>query len=113
MLQNKMLIISIDSESMLSVCLSICLSIYLSIALHPFVTPWPLVQFLIFYTVDRSPSTGNQSVARPLPAHRTAQTHNKRTQTSMHRVKFEPTISLFEWPQTVHVADRAATVAGT
>jgi hypothetical protein len=26
----------------------------------------------------------------------------------MHRVGFEPTIPVFEWPKTVHIVDRAA-----
>jgi hypothetical protein len=39
--------------------------------------------FLILYTAGRSPWTGDQPVARPPPTHRTAQTQNKRTQTSM------------------------------
>jgi hypothetical protein len=56
------------------------------------------------------PWTGDQPVARPLPAHRTTQTPNKRTQTSMPRVGFEPTISVFERAKTVHVLDRVATV---
>jgi hypothetical protein len=30
--------------------------------------------FFIFYTVGRTPWTGDQLVARPLPAHRTAET---------------------------------------
>jgi hypothetical protein len=34
--------------------------------------------FLILYTVGSTPWTGDQTVARPLPTHRT-QTHNKRT----------------------------------
>jgi hypothetical protein len=38
--------------------------------------------FLILYTVDRTPWTGDQPVARPLPTHRTTQTQNKSTQTS-------------------------------
>jgi hypothetical protein len=37
---------------------------------------------LILYTVGRTPWTGYQPVARPLPTHRTTQTQNKRTQTS-------------------------------
>jgi hypothetical protein len=40
-------------------------------------------QFLILYTVGRTPWTGDQPVARPLPARRTTQKQNKRTQTSM------------------------------
>jgi hypothetical protein len=68
--------------------------------------------FLIFYTVGRTPSTGDQPVARPLSAHRTAQTQNKRTRTSMPRVEFEPTIPMFERAKTVHALDCAATVMG-
>jgi hypothetical protein len=57
------------------------LSIYLSIdlALEPFVEPWQFYQFLDFYT----PWMGDQPVARPLPAHRRTQTHNKSRQTPM------------------------------
>jgi hypothetical protein len=36
--------------------------------------------FLILYTEVRTPCTGDQPVARPLPTHRTTQTQNKRTQ---------------------------------
>jgi hypothetical protein len=53
---------------------------------------------------------GDQPVARPLLKHRTAQTQNKHTQTSMSRVGFEPTISAFERAKTVHALDRAATM---
>jgi hypothetical protein len=53
---------------------------------------------------------GEQPVARPLPAHRTTQTQNKSTQTSMPRVGFELTIPVFEWAKTVHALDRADTV---
>jgi hypothetical protein len=35
--------------------------------------------FLIFYTVGRTPWTGDQPVSWPLPAHRTARTQNKLT----------------------------------
>jgi hypothetical protein len=55
---------------------------------------------------------GDQPVARPLPAHRTAQTQNKRTQTSMPQVRFEPTTPVFKRAKTVHDLDRAATVIG-
>jgi hypothetical protein len=71
------------------------------------------LQFLVFYTIGRSPWTGDQPVARPLRAQRTAQTQNKHTQTSMPQVGFEPTIPVFERPKTVHALDRAATVIGT
>jgi hypothetical protein len=56
---------------------------------------------------------GDQPVARPLPAHRTAQTQNRRTQTFMPQVRFEPTIPVLERAKTVHASDRAATVIGT
>jgi hypothetical protein len=46
--------------------------------LQPF-GPWPLFQFLNLDIVGRTPWTGDQPVARPLPAHRTAQTQKKHT----------------------------------
>jgi hypothetical protein len=51
--------------------------------LQPFVGPWLLLSFLILYTVGRTPWAGDQPAARPLPIHRTTQTQNSRTQTSM------------------------------
>jgi hypothetical protein len=56
---------------------------------------------------------GDQPVARPLPAHRTAETQNKRTETFMPQVGFEPTIPVFKQAKTVHILDGAATVIGT
>jgi hypothetical protein len=50
----------------------------------------PIFSFLIIYTVGRTPWTGDQPVSRPLPKHRTTQTQNKRTQTSMPWVGFGP-----------------------
>jgi hypothetical protein len=81
-------------------------------ALTLFVGPWPLFQFLNFYTVGRTPWTGDQTFTRPLPTHRTARTQNKLTQTSMPRMGFESTIPTFERAKTVHALDRAATVTG-
>jgi hypothetical protein len=52
--------------------------------------------FLIIYIVGRTPWTGDQLVARPLPAHRTTQTQNKHAQTSMPEIGLELTISVFE-----------------
>jgi hypothetical protein len=86
------------------------LPIYLSTALQPFVRPWPLFSFLIVYTFGRIPWTGDQLVARPLLIHRTTLTENKRTQTFMPRVGFEPTIPAFERAKTVDASDRTATV---
>jgi hypothetical protein len=70
-----------------------CLPIYGSTALC-----WVLARylsFLTFYTVGRTPWTGDQPVARPLPAHRTAQTQKKRRQISIPRMGFESTIPVF------------------
>jgi hypothetical protein len=69
-------------------------------------------QFLSLYTVGRTPWTGDQPVSRPLPTHRTTQTQNKRIQTSVPRVGFEPTIPAFERVETVHALDSATTVIG-
>jgi hypothetical protein len=66
--------------------------------------PWPLFQFLNLYTVGKAPWTGEQPIARPLPAHRI------NAQTSMPRVGFERTIAAFERVKTVHALDRTATV---
>jgi hypothetical protein len=70
-------------------------------ALQPFVVPWTLFSYLILYTAGKTPWKRNQPVARPLPAHRTARTQNKYTQTSMPQVGFEPTIPVFERAKTV------------
>jgi hypothetical protein len=63
-------------------------------------------------TVGRTFWTGDQPVAKPLPRRRTAQTQNKRTQTSMPSVGFEYTIPVLERAKTFHALDRAATVMG-
>jgi hypothetical protein len=55
---------------------------------------------------------GGSAVARPLSTYRTTRTQNKRTQTYMPLVGFEPTVPVFERAKTVHVLDRAATVIG-
>jgi hypothetical protein len=67
---------------------------------------------LIYYTVGRTPWTGDQPVARPLPTHRTTQTKNKSTQTSMPPVGFESTISMLERAKTLHADHCAAAVIG-
>jgi hypothetical protein len=55
---------------------------------------------------------GDQPVETPVRTHRTTQTQNKCTQTSMPRVGFESTTPVFERSKTVHALDRAATVIG-
>jgi hypothetical protein len=57
--------------------------IHSSVAVQPFVELWPFFSFLIVYTVGRTHWIGDQLVSRPLTAHRTAQTQNKRTQACM------------------------------
>jgi hypothetical protein len=76
---------------------------------------WTLAAFFSFliYTVGRTQWTGDQPVARPLPAYRTAQTQNKRTQTFMPQVGFEPKIPVFDREKTVHALDSLATVIGS
>jgi hypothetical protein len=74
--------------------------------------PGGFFSFVILYTVGRTPWTGDQPVARPLPKHRTTQTQNKRTQTTIPRMGFEPTTIEFEQAKTGHTLDRAATVIG-
>jgi hypothetical protein len=66
------------------------------------------------FTDGRTPWTGDQLVARPLPNHRTTQTQkNAHThQTSMTWVGFETTIPASERAKTVHASDCSATVTG-
>jgi hypothetical protein len=87
---------------------------YLLLSLYgPLLDLGRFFQFLILYTNGRTPWTGDQPIARPLPTHRTTQTKNKRTQTSMHGVGLEPTTPVFERAKMVHALDRAATVIGS
>jgi hypothetical protein len=63
--------------------------------LQPFLGPRLLFQFLDFLHSRYDSLDGGSVVTRPLPTHRT-QTQNKRTETSMSRVGFEPMIPAFE-----------------
>jgi hypothetical protein len=76
-------------------------------ALQPFVRPWPLYKFLDLLHSRHDSMDGDQPVARPLPAHRIAQ-----TQTAMPQVGFETMIPVFEGAKIVHDLDRAVTVIG-
>jgi hypothetical protein len=83
--------------------------IHSSIAVQPFVGPWPLLLFRnLSYTDGRTPWTSGQP-----PTHRATQTQNKRTQTPLLWVGFEPTITVFVRPKTVHALDRAAILIGS
>jgi hypothetical protein len=53
-------------------------------AVHPYVGPWPFFSFFILYTVGRTPSKGDQPVARPLPTHRTTQKRINAHNTDIH-----------------------------
>jgi hypothetical protein len=104
--------INIKPESLNTFCYSVwkLSSVYLSMALQPFVGPLPLFQCL--NPIHRTPWTGDQPVARPLPPHRTAQTQNRRIETFMPQVVFKPTIPMLERAKTVHASDREAIVTG-
>jgi hypothetical protein len=93
-----------------AICLSICLCLWLC---SPFVGPGPLFQFLdLFIQSVELLGWGSARRKATTYTHRTAQTHNKRKQTSMPLVGFEPTIPVFERANTVHALDRAATAIG-
>jgi hypothetical protein len=80
-----------------------------------FCSPSDLGRFfslLILYTVGGTPWTGGKPIVRPLPTHRTTQTQNKRTQTSMPRVGFEPTTPMFKRAKIFYALEHAATVIG-
>jgi len=55
---------------------------------------------------------GDQPDASPLPTHRTTQHTKSPTHTSMPRVRFKPTIPVFDWPKTVRASDRSAIGTG-
>jgi hypothetical protein len=74
----------------------IYLSYLFPLWLYSPLNPVRFFRFLILYTVGSTTWMGDQHVARQLPTHRTTQTQNKRTQTSMPRVGFEPMTPVFE-----------------
>jgi hypothetical protein len=80
------------SSTYASVSVSPCIDRYEYLWLYSPCEPWSLFQFLNPHTDGRTPWTGDQLVARSVPARRTTQTQNERTQTSIPRVGCEPTI---------------------
>jgi hypothetical protein len=81
-------------------------------ALQSFVGPWG--RFFSFFNpipIVRTPWTGI-SPSQGSYLHTEQHEQNKRTQTSMTRVRFEPTTPAFKWAKTVHALDRTATVIG-
>jgi hypothetical protein len=96
--------------ALLLITVFILLNVSLSLSLYDSTGLWTLAvfQFLIVYTVSRIPWMGDQPIVRPL----STQTQNKRKQTSMPWVGFEPMIPAFKRAKTVHALDCAATVIG-
>jgi hypothetical protein len=76
--------------------------VYLSLAVQALCWTSAVFSFLIFYTVGRTPWTGDQPVARPLPAQIGQHKQNIRTQPSVPQMGFEPTIPVFERAKTIH-----------
>jgi hypothetical protein len=71
------------------------------------------LQFFILLTlctIGRTPWTKDQSIAEPLPTHRTAQTQNNCTKNSMSLVGIEPRIPELERAKAVHDFNRAVTL---
>jgi hypothetical protein len=85
----------------------ICPSIYLW--LYSPYGPWPLFQLLNLMHSRYDSLDGGSALIKA-----TAYTqNNKRTQTPMPWVGFEPTIPVFERAKTVHALDRTATLIGS
>jgi hypothetical protein len=82
-------------------------------SLQPFVGPWLLFSFVILYTVDRAPWTGDQPVARPLGTEQHTERINAHN-TDIHALNgirtHDPSVRASEDP--VHALDSAATVIG-
>jgi hypothetical protein len=94
--------------SFLSLCLSVCLLVCLSIHPSTIASIWSIghpwnVSFLFSFLnlVGSTPSTGDQPVARPL----SNTNKNKRKQTSMPWVEFEPTIPVLERSKIFHALE--------
>jgi hypothetical protein len=96
--RSFLLILKMGNEMLVSIVttdLSIYLSIYLSVCLSVHVWLYsPLLDLGRFFRFL-------------IHTQRATQTQNKGTQTSMPRVRFEPTIPASERPKTVHELDRA------
>jgi hypothetical protein len=80
------------------------------ISIYGFTALVDIGRFFSFLIHTQSVGLLDQPVIRSLPTHRTTQTQNKRKQTLMHRVGFEPTISVFQRAKAVQAVDPAATV---
>jgi hypothetical protein len=69
--------------------------------------------FLILYTVSRTPWTGDQPIARPLPTYRTTQRHTKHTQYRYPCLELDsnPPIPAFKRAKTVNALDQCFSTA--
>jgi hypothetical protein len=74
--------------------------------------PWPLFQFLNLYAISRTPWMGDQPIARRY-LHTEQHKQNKRAETSMPRVGFEPMIPVIERAKTFHASGHTAIVTST
>jgi hypothetical protein len=63
-------------------------------------------------SVGRTPWTGDQLVARPLPVHKHRKTHTTQTFNIHPWVGFEPTVPASARAKTIHALDCSATVTG-
>jgi hypothetical protein len=74
---------------------------------------WTLAAFFSFFIYRLSVGLLGRRISLSQGRYlRTEQPTNKRTQISMFRVGFQPTIPVFEQAKRVHALDRAATVIG-
>jgi hypothetical protein len=93
----------------LSIYLSVCLSKPTYLPIYGSTAFVHLGRFFSFIILTQSVGLLDGGSGR-LKA--SAYTQNKRTQTSMPRVGFQPTIPVFELAKTIHALDSAATVIG-
>jgi hypothetical protein len=98
-------------------CTSLSLYLSLSRRLLPFwsiADPWnPLFHFSFLLLRPSVGLLGREiSPSQGRNLHRTTKTQNKRRQTSMPWVGFEPTIPVFEREKTFHALNRTVTVIG-
>jgi hypothetical protein len=68
------------------------------ISVLPLIRMKPIKKHYLSMAIE--PFMGNQAITRTLTIHRTAQTQNKGTQTSMPQVGLKPTIPVFERAMT-------------
>jgi hypothetical protein len=104
--------LSIYSSICLFICPSVCLSLYLCFY-SPFIDLVRSLSSSIVYTVGRTLWKADKPVTTPQLTHRATQTQNKRIQTCMPWMGFEPTIPALERAKTVHALYCAATVIGS